>query len=150
MSALSANQLYNISGVSKQGVTFKNWMSDEKALYQSKIDNGKITGKMAFPEWLNKRWASIAVMNADAKKTILKGDIGQAIKDIAKGVIKKTVTDPAGTVTDNSSFEPKSDLEVEKRILGMKPGVAYAVGGVILLGAIAGTIYLVQRTKKSA
>jgi len=147
MSALSANQLYNLSGASAEGVTFKDWMTHENNLYKSKIEDGKITGKMAFPEWLNKRWSAIAVMNADAKKGILKGKLGQAVKDIAAGVLKKTVNTgaPEGSAQSQEEIAP-----IEKRILGMKPGVAYTVGAVVLLAGIVGTIYVVRRAKKSA
>lgn len=148
MSILSANQLYNLSGASKNGVAFKDWVNSEKAMYQSKIDNGKITGKMPFNDWLHKRWTVKATMSAEGEGS---SKILDALKNVGAQVLQKTTSgkSAAAPVTDNGGVAPGTPLQ-EKRILGMKPGVAYAVGGVLLLSVTVATILIIRKAKKAA
>jgi hypothetical protein len=164
MSNLSVNQLYKLSGAANQGINFKDWATSEKALYQLKIDSGKITGKMPFCDWLNKRWAmkttnlnligSVPIINLEEAKKAQKekGTVGSkivgALKDIGKGVIKKTILDDQ--TSDQEDTAAGNNVIEEKRILGMKPAIAYTVGTVLLLSAIAGAIYAYKKSQKSA
>ncbi|MDD4970775.1 MAG: hypothetical protein PHT07_15215 [Paludibacter sp.] len=153
MSILSANQLYQLSGTAEQGVKFKDWLNSEKDMYQSKINAGKITGQMLFPEWLNKRWVMKATMSAegDATGSTFGKKLIDALKNVGTKTLQKTVagkTDSAAATTDAGKIP--GEMLQEKRILGMKPGVAYAVGGVLFLAATVTAIYIIRRAKKAA
>jgi hypothetical protein len=154
MSTLSANQLYNLSGAEKQGTKFKDWFNREKEQYQAKINSGKITGKMPFPEWLTKRWkVKSTMMNAEGETFGSK--ITEALKNVGAQVLNKTVGSGAQTSSGTTSgttgggIPPGQPLQ-EKRILGMKPIVAYSVGGVLLLTATVATILIIRKAKKAA
>ena len=148
MSTLSANQLYNLSGAEKTGTKFKDWFNSERAQYQAKIDAGKITGRMPFKEWLNKRWAVKASMNAEGDATV-KSTLLDALKNVGTQVLDKTINKGSTTATTDEGKAPGQVLQ-EKRILGMKPAIAYTIGGVLALGVTVTAILLIRKAKKAA
>jgi hypothetical protein len=120
MEGLTINQIYRESGVSNQGITFKDWLASENALYDQKVENGKVAD-MPFNEWLQVRWdrALNATVNTKSSGT--------------------TASDSPSTDTYQS---------VEKRILGMKPVVFYSIAGVVGLGAIFVTVVIIKKIRK--
>jgi hypothetical protein len=148
MEGLTINQIYRESGVSNQGITFKDWLASENALYDQKVENGKVAD-MPFNEWLQVRWDR--ALNASGKKKEKSGkgkEVLASLKDIGKQVLQKTVNTKSSGTTASDSPSTDTYQSVEKRILGMKPVVFYSIAGVVGLGAIFVTVVIIKKIRK--
>jgi hypothetical protein len=150
MAGLSLNQMYKQSGAGEAGISYKDWIAGEEALYNTKIERGKILGQMPFAQWMEMRWQG--KLNASGKLS----EVLQGLKGIGKSVLDKTIlkqntatSTTAAPDESTTTFVATTYTEPEKRILGMKPLIFWSLTGVVILTATIVTIKVVKKMKKS-
>jgi hypothetical protein len=103
---------------SQPGVSFKQWIDGEKALYEKKKEDGKIQGRMPFDHWINKRYEG--KLNAD----------GSSLKNIILQTAEKLTAQVPTDVVPTTNVKP-----INKTILGMKPVIFYSLtAGIVIIG----------------
>jgi hypothetical protein len=124
--SVTANQLWKNSGTTKD---FTTWINDEKILYDKYA--AKQSSPMTFLEW-----------EEDKLKKIYNV---KSVFDIANSLLFKTQAEinqkKVDSVVDSGSYPTK-------RILGMPKPLFYTAIGVVAVGMIVTTIYLINKRKK--
>lgn len=148
MAGISFNQMYKLSGAAETGLSYKDWISGEEGLYNSKIESGKIKGQMPFNKWLEMRWQGKMNATGDGEKKL--SGILEGLKGIGKSVLDKTILNKTSGTSSSGATEDTSApyIAPEKRILGMKPIVFWSVTGVVILTAGFVTVKAIQKMKK--
>ena len=142
---MTLNQIHKNSGTSE---SFKDWLKNEQATYQKKVDDGKIQGQMPFESWMKNRWRGKFNATGESTGSKLLG----VLENVGKDALTKTLQQAAGVKTPtaaNPSGAPSAPAPVyEKRILGMKPAVFWSVA---IVGGIAltyGTVVVIKKIRK--
>lgn len=136
MKQLSANQIYNLS---KEKISFAEWIDREKKEYISKVENRKITTNLPFLTWLNRKWYMKLNASKSADGTTIAENIAGSISDVITKTKEKITGSSATTDTSQNQTKPET-------ILGLKKGTFYIVTGLTIL-TIAYITYRIIKNK---
>lgn len=169
---LGINQLYQRSNDYQNGVHFTDWIHELKQEYSALNQNPNTRPSMDFVTWANKKEQNKKrninnQLNSDAmsfenakgkpaKAAPAKADTTKVKDGRGKDLLFKalnTGVDIAAAKMANkgggSNPSPTSDEPLDTNtIFGMKPVVAYSLGGAVLIGIGVGIYFLVKKLKK--
>lgn len=136
---LSTSKIYDLATKKGLNKPFKQWIEEEKALYE--IRKEKFKKEMDFDTWLNLRYKGKGVeLNASGNILDKALEVTTSIKDVLTG--SQTQSDEL-----KAQEAEAAKAKLDKRIFGLSPIAFYMLSGTVVAFTIYG-IYRIVKKKK--